>query len=121
MTGSNYNAHTLPLFSQHKVLPFEKILKMGKLKFMHSVYFKYSPKSFLSTWTRNNERNLSQTLRNDNLFLLPNPRIEIFKRMPTYSLPFEWNNSGNLMFYDNPITFNHALRDQLFQELEDQD
>jgi hypothetical protein len=119
MTSSTYNAHTMPLFIQHKILPFEKVIKLGKMKFMHSVYFKYSPKSFNNTWTRNSDRNLSQNLRDENLFALPNPRIEFFKKMPIYSLPSEWNNSGVLMLYDNPITFTHALREQLFLELEE--
>jgi hypothetical protein len=119
MTNSRYNAHTTPLFASHKVLTFEKILKMGKLKFMHSVYYNYAPKSFSSVWTKNNERNLNQNLRDGELFTLPIPRIDFFKKLPIYSLPFEWNNSGNLRFYTNQITFYHALRDQLFTELEE--
>jgi hypothetical protein len=40
--------------------------------------------------------------------------------MPLYSLPQEWNNSGVLMFYENPITFLHELRNQLFLEMEEE-
>ena len=41
MTNSRYNAHTQPLFNSHKILPFDKILKSGRLTFMHSVYYDY--------------------------------------------------------------------------------
>jgi hypothetical protein len=117
MTGSTYNAHTLPLFLDHKVLPFDKILKQGKLLFMHSIRYNYAPKSFSRTWTRNNNRPGNYNLRNDEQFAIPVPRIELFKRLPYHALPTEWNNSGNLQFYENKITFKHALREQLFTEL----
>ena len=42
-----------------------------------------------------------------------------FKKLPPYSLPLEWNNAGNLVFYDNKVTFKHALREQLFSEILD--
>lgn len=117
ITGSKYNEHTLPLFINHKILPLEKIIKQRKLLFMHSVYYRYCPKSFNTTWSRNNERNNDHNLRNNNLFDLTNPRTEFFKKSPLYALPFEWNNSGNLIYYENVVTFKHALRDQLFLEL----
>ncbi len=117
MTGSKYNAHTKPLFLQQGILPLEKIIKQGKLKFMHLVYYGYAPKSFAQTWRKNNEREQNLNLRNDNHFTLPIPRTDFFKKMPLYSLALEWNNSGNLMFYDNNITFKRALREQLFSEL----
>ena len=117
MTGSKYNAHTKPLFLQQGILPLEKIIKQGKLKFMHSVYYGYAPKSFAQTWRKNNEHEQNLNLRNDNHFTLPIPRTDFFKKMPLYSLALEWNNSGNLMFYDNNITFKRALREQLFSEL----
>ncbi len=80
---------------------------MAKLQFMHSIYYDYAPVSFVNTWNKNNVRNLNQNLRNDELFMLPNPRIELFKKMPMYSLPYEWNISGDLKFYQNlgPISF----------------
>ena len=64
-----------------------------------------------------NERNLNQNLRNDELFMLPNPRMEFFQKLPFYSLPLEWNNSGVLKFYGNVITFKHALREAMFEEV----
>jgi hypothetical protein len=120
ITNSRYNAHTSILFAQHKILTFDKIIKQGKLKFMHSIFYNYAPKSFEGVWQRNNERERPHALRNDDLFTIPVPRIEFYKKFPIYALPSEWNESGNLMFYENKITFNHALRDQLFTELEEE-
>jgi len=117
MTGSNYNAHTAPLFIQHKILPFEKLLKFGNLSFMHSINYKYAPKSFDQTWLKNDEVRGDLNLRNNCLFSIPAPRTESFKRFPLYSLPNEWNKSGNLMFYANTFTFKLNLREQLFAEL----
>ena len=57
---------------------------MAKLQFMHSVYYEYAPLSFANTWNKNNERKLNQNLCNDELIMLPNPRIELFKKMPIY-------------------------------------
>ena len=83
---------------------------------MHSVNYNYAPKSFTNIWHKNNERDI--VLRNDDDFAIPNPRIEFFKKIPLYALPTLWNNSGNLKFYDNKVTFRRDLRDQLFEELE---
>jgi len=119
ITKSPYNAHTQPLFFINKILPLEKIIKQAKLTFMHSVFYGYAPISFEHVWAKNSDRQLSQNLRNENEFRLPNPRIEFFKRLPTYSLPFEWNNAEELIFYDNKVTFKHALREKLFSEIMD--
>ena len=95
ITKSSYNAHTQPLFFHNKILPLDKIIKQSKLTFMHSVFYNYAPTSFDSIWAKNSDRQLSQNLRNENEFRLPNPRIEIFKKLPPYSLPLEWNNAGD--------------------------
>jgi len=49
--------------------------------------------------------------------MLPLPRIKLFKRLTYYSLPAEWNSADELIFYENKITFKHALREKLFDEL----
>ena len=117
ITNSRYNAHTAPLFHAHRILPFAKIIKQGRLVFMHSIHFNYAPQSFEGLWQKKSERPGGHLIRNEHLFDLPAPRIEIFKRLPTYALAYEWNNSGNLMFYTNPCTFKHALKNQLFEEV----
>jgi hypothetical protein len=116
ITKSRYNAHTAQLFIDLKILPFDQLLKQGKLNFMHSVHYNYAPKSFVNTWTKTSNRN-HLNLRNENLYNVPAPRTEFFKRFPIYSLPSEWNNSGELMFYTNEITFKFALREKLLSEI----
>jgi len=60
---------------------------------------------------------LSPLLRNDDLYMLPNPRIELLKKLPMYSLPYEWNNSGVLKYYANVSIFKYALRETMFEEI----
>jgi len=117
ITESPYNAHTQPLFFSNKILPLEKIVKQGKLLFMHSVFYKYSPMSFQNVWQKNSDRQISQNLRNENEFTLPIPRIEQFKKFPLYSLPQEWNAAEELVYYQNRVTFKHALREKLLTEI----
>ncbi len=59
VTNSKYNAHTLPLFLQNNIMPLEKIIKAEKLKFMHSIYYGYAPKSFENIWQKNETRDSS--------------------------------------------------------------
>jgi len=117
ITKSDYHAHTVPLFYTNRILPLDKIIKMAKLQFMHSVFYNYAPESFRNVWPRNEDRQIEHNLRNVNDFTLPNPRIELFKKFPLYSLALEWNNSGVLSLYENKTTFKFALRDQLFEEI----
>jgi hypothetical protein len=56
MTGSNYNAHTRPLFLQHAILPFDKLIIQSQLNFMHAIEYKFAPASFNNVWVKNNER-----------------------------------------------------------------
>ena len=117
ITKSHYNEHTVPLFLATKILPIHKIIKMSKLLFMHSVFYECFPISFQNVWQKNSDRQISQNLRNENEFTLPVPRIEQFKKFPLYSLPQEWNNAEELVFYQNRVTFKHALREKLLSEI----
>ena len=40
---------------------------------MHSIAFNYAPKSFQSTWLKNNDRDRDFNLRNDDDFYVPTP------------------------------------------------
>ena len=84
---------------------------------MHSIAFNYAPISFENTWLKNRSREREFNLRNDDDFIIPAPRIEIFKKLLLFALPTEWNNSGVLKFYANRFTFKHALKDQLIEEI----
>jgi hypothetical protein len=48
--------------------------------------------------------------------MIPRARIEMFKKMPIYTLPLEWNNSGDLQFYQNTATFKIILKETLLQK-----
>jgi hypothetical protein len=118
ITKSKSLAHTSPLFLDNNILPFEKLLTLNKLLFMHSIAFKYAHSSFSDTWPTNNNRDNDYNLRNNDLFTLPPFRIELFKKFPLYSLPFIWNElPDSLRYQHNRTTFKIALVDHLFNSL----
>jgi hypothetical protein len=110
----------LPYSLNIKSFQLNNLFKQGKMLFMHSVYYNYAPKSFRNTWIRNEQRQNDLNLRNGNLFAIPAPRTENFKKFPLYSLPKLWNGANELIFYENPITFRYSLRERLFTELSEQ-
>lgn len=111
---AKYNDHTSPLFIENRILPFEKIIYLQKLLFMHAVHNNYSPPSFVNIWPKNETRNLSQNLRNSNDYALPHPNSDLFKKSPIYSFPDTWNNCGDLKFYQNRTTFKIAATNKIF-------
>jgi hypothetical protein len=84
---------------------------------MHSYVYDYAPKSFANTWTKNNQRETQHNLRNNDDFTLPMARIELFKKIPLYSLPLAWNIVGDIKLQHNKTTFRWGLREKLFGEL----
>jgi hypothetical protein len=121
ISNSHYNAHTTPLFLEHKILPFDKLIKLHRLLFMHSIAYDYAPKTFENTWTKNNARNTGHDLRNHDYFTLPLVRIESFRKFPIYSLASEWNSLGdNIRLQHNRTTFKIALMDELINSLAQQ-
>ena len=122
ITNSNYNAHTQPLFLKLNILPFDKMLTLNRSVFIHSIYHKNHHISFLNTWILNQQRETEHTLRNQNLFQLPFPRTEQFKKSPLYFLPKSWNDLPNeLKCQENPFTFKIALKNHLYRQLEAED
>jgi len=117
ITGSTYTAHTAPLFAQLQILPYELIIKQAKLLFMHSIEYNYAPHSFLGIWTKNYENQGDRLLRNADNYALPNPRTELFKKSPLYSLPLEWNNLDENRYIRNRTTFKTALKYILLNRL----
>jgi hypothetical protein len=87
ISGKQYHAHTYPLFKEYKILPYTSHIQYLKLLFMHSVVYKYSPKSFANTWENNDVQEQPHNLRNQNHFQIPFPRIEMFKKSPLYHYP----------------------------------
>jgi hypothetical protein len=118
MTKSNFNTHTGPLFLDNRILPFDKLILQNKLLFFHSVEFKYAPRSFANTWTKNADREIEYNLRNDEQYTIAPIRIELFRKIPLVSLPTAWNELGEgLRFQHNRITFKIALFDHLLNEI----
>jgi hypothetical protein len=56
-------------------------------------------------------------LRNQNMYHLPNPRIELFKKSPLYQLPLCWNALDETKYHQNKTTFTIALKDKLIDEI----
>jgi len=120
ITQSTYNAHTGPICIALNILPFNKIITLAQMLFMHSIEYNYAPSSFNNIWRKINERELNVTLRNNDRYITPYPRIDIFKRTPLYACPNEWNQGGDIIHQNNRITFSIALKDKLLCELEEE-
>jgi hypothetical protein len=120
VTNAPYNSHTNPLFLETNVLPFNKLITLNRLLFMHAIAYNYAPKTFANIWVTNAERNIGHDLRNNDFFVIPHVRIEFFRRFPLYALPLEWNNLGeNIRLQHNRTTFKIALTDFLLSTLQE--
>jgi hypothetical protein len=80
---------------------------------MHSVYYEHAPTSFLNIWTTLEQRHPELNLRNATDIYLPFPRIELYKKLPIYTLPSAWNETGDFRYQRNRFTFQMALREFL--------
>lgn len=115
---AKYNEHTAPLFYNSKILPFEKLIELNKLLFMHSIHFNYCHSSFLNIWPKNNLRVTDHSLRNQTDFILPFPNTDNFKRFPLYDFPKSWNNLyPELKCQHNRFTFKIALINKIFENI----
>ena len=119
VTNSAYTAHTLPLFAQLQILPYEQIIRQAKLLFMHSVEHRYAPISFGNIWIKNAVNQGERPLRNADELMLPYPRTELFKKSPLYTLPLEWNNMDYNKYNQVRPTFKTAVKFKLLNEILD--
>jgi hypothetical protein len=115
ITLSKFNDHTAPLFFSEKILPLEYVIQKAMLQFMHTVKFGNCPPSFNDVFVLNNVEEPVYELRYPNDFIVPRARIDLFKRVPLYSLPVEWNNCHDLRFYQNPTTFKIVMIETMFR------
>jgi len=112
------NSHTKTLFIKDKILPLEKLIQFQKASLMHSIYYEYCPSTLHEIFTKNPaQENLN--LREYNNFLIPRPRIEQFKKFPQFSLPTIWNSLNEAKLYNNRTTFQIALKNKFFDEIND--
>ncbi len=116
ITGLGPYANTEDLFLNNRVLTFENIISLNKLLFVHSIAYNYAPLSFDNTWQKNDVRETGYNLRNDDFFILPLARIELFRKSPVYALPLAWNTlPDHIRYQHNRCTFKIALTDYLFE------
>jgi hypothetical protein len=76
-------------FRQRNILPSEKLIKQAKLHFMHFIEYKYAPESFSGIWGK----------KEISIYIIPNHRTELFKKIAWYSLPLKRNSAGDLVLY----------------------
>ena len=96
ITNSNYNEHTYPIFKKLKILPYLSLFRLANLKFMHSIYYNYAPRTFKDTWKINEERNVPYNLRTAKSFIIKKANFKNLDRSPLFTLPKTWNEAGNL-------------------------
>ncbi len=95
-----------------------KLIILNRLLFMHSIAYNYAPQTFANTWLTNAVRNTGHDLRNADFFVMPQVRIDLFRRFPLNALPHEWNNLGDkIRLQHNRTTFKIALTDFLLGTL----
>ena len=80
---------------------------------MHSIVFNYHHPSFANVWKKNETRERGYLLRNSDEFEMPPVNIELFRRMPLYTLPKLWNSLGDLRFLTNRTTFIISIKNIL--------
>ncbi len=110
--------HTDILFKNCGILPFNKLIIQAKLHFMHAICYNYAPPTFNDVFTIN-QNNEVYNLRTRAMYSTPNCRIELFKRFPLYTFPHCWNNSGDITFQPNKVTFQISLKNILLNDLYD--
>ena len=85
---------------------------------MHSICYDYAPSSFDDIFFVNNQKD-NYYLRTRAMYRLPNVQIENFRKSPIYSLPYTWNNAGDVTFHTNKMTFQISLKNLLLNDLYD--
>ena len=63
ITNSKRRQTVNPLYENLRILPYEALQKQAKLNFMHAVENSYAPKSFSTTRTKNEQRNINYPLK----------------------------------------------------------
>ena len=74
VTSSKYNSHTLPLFKQSKILPFDSLVMFFKLQFMSRYVQGLLPSIFNNVWLKRESwraDNFSFSLHNSEDLLSP--------------------------------------------------
>ena len=111
--NSGYRDHTAPLFARLGILPFDRLIKLSILKFMHSFIHNRLPISFARMWIFNRERFAERELRNADQLYVPPHRFATLKRMPLFNFPVVWNAEGLDKFNPIPHRYVKNLKNML--------
>ncbi len=84
---------------------------------MHNYYNKKLPFSFSETWICNHERIPDRALRNANDYYIPQPRIELVKRLPLFAFPSVWNSEDNEKYTPSQLIYLKYLTKKLLENL----
>jgi hypothetical protein len=87
---------------------------------MYSIKYSYAPASFHGIWAKNLVIQGDRPLHNADNYTLSNPRTELFKKSPLYTLPLEWNNLDDNRYIRNRTTFKTALKYMLLNSILDE-
>ena len=117
ISHASYNDHTAPLFLEHSILPFEKILFYNKIKFIHGIVHGHILRSFDNLLNRNQNMANNRDLRNNDDLNVPFPRYEGFKKFPLYDFPKSWNELGPMKYQSNSTTFKIWLKEEIFRQI----
>jgi hypothetical protein len=64
ITKSNHSNHTLPFCLANRISPFDELILLGKLLFMHSMAFNYALPSLTGVWCKNDDSDVGYQLCN---------------------------------------------------------
>jgi hypothetical protein len=65
----------------------------------------------------NSERNPGRVLRNANDYYIPQPRIELVKRLPLFSFPSTWNSETDEKYIPSQHLFLKSLKKKLLDNM----
>ena len=115
LCNAGYNDHTAPLFKSEGILPVDKLIEYNAIKFMHSYYYKYCPKTFLGTWKLNSEGHNHDTRIKDD-FHIEHRALQYFSNFPLFKFPDLWNKlDKSLKIIRDKNEFLRKLKNHLFQ------
>ena len=71
---------------------------------MRAVEYKYAPKTFYNIWTKNENRDLNHSQRNNEQYYIPRINFDSLRNLPLFTFPTEWNSLDDLRFQNNRTT-----------------
>ena len=115
VNNSTYNSHTEPIFKSLSILPLDNLIEYFKLQFMFSFLNGSLPRSFDSTWIRNESREGGDhrpVLRNHQDIFIPPSRLTSTDKFPFFNFPRIWSSfpDNNIKNITSKPEFNRKLK-----------